>query len=295
MNTILGEDIDLPLLALLESYRSHSAKRISWHSHPGYEFIFFLDGSAAYEFEGGRMIEVHGGNFLTVPPGTVHRGLHDVRTPSTICVLRLDLRFTEAWKDTPFRQRDLDWMASELERSGLAIHRFTNELKRIVAWLLEAKARMEVDPDSPLLKTTLRLWVCAALFAAVGELNAPRSRDHGELVVAAKDYLRKNLASSISMADMVKHIGLGRSRMFDLFKSVTGMTPNDYLLRLRVEKAQELLANPTHSVTDVALAAGFSSCQYFDNVFRKYTGQTPQQFRKNLRSTNGNGNHVKLL
>ena len=282
MTTILGEEIGLPLVALVESFRSHSANRISWHSHPGYEFIFFLDGSTAYEFEEGPLVEVHGGDFLMVPPGIVHRGLHDVRMPSTICVLRLNPGFREEWRNTTFKKHDLDWMVTELERSGLAIHRITSDLKRLLGWLMEAKAGLESDPSSGFLKASLRIWACATLLSAVRELGAPRSLDHGELVVAAKEYLRKNLANSISMSDMVKHIGLGRSRMFDLFKSVTGMTPNDYLLRLRVEKAQELLANSSQSITDIALTSGFSSCQYFDNVFRKYTGQTPQEFRKGL-------------
>ena len=186
-------------------------------------------------------------------------------------------------------------MSDELKRSGLAVHRVSSDLKRILGWLMDSKGRLGSDPDNQVLKASVRLWTCAVLLGAVRELSAPRSRDHGALVVAAREFLKKNLANSISMADLVKHIGLGRSRMFDLFKSVTGMTPNDYLLRLRVEKAKELLANPDRSITDVALAAGFSSCQYFDNVFRKYTGQTPQEFRRTRRPRDVDPSTVKSL
>ena len=64
---------------------------------------------------------------------------------------------------------------------------------------------------------------------------------------------------------------------------MTGLTPNDYLLRLRVKKAQELLAQSRQSLTDVGLATGFSSGQYFSNVFRKYTGQTPREYQRGTR------------
>jgi two-component system response regulator YesN len=62
--------------------------------------------------------------------------------------------------------------------------------------------------------------------------------------------------------------------------TATGLTPNDCLLRLRVEKAKELLARPGPSVTAIALDVGFSSAQYFSDVFRKYAGKTPREYRQ---------------
>lgn len=53
------------------------------------------------------------------------------------------------------------------------------------------------------------------------------------------------------------------------------MTPNDYLQRLRVHQARQLLADPARTITDVAFATGFASSQYFSKVFRKYVGVTP--------------------
>ena len=71
--------------------------------------------------------------------------------------------------------------------------------------------------------------------------------------------------------------------MFDLFKAQTGLTPNDYLQRLRVEAAQEQLRQTDFSVTQIALAMGFSSGQYFSTVFARYTGVSPTRFRKGAR------------
>jgi transcriptional regulator GlxA family with amidase domain len=68
--------------------------------------------------------------------------------------------------------------------------------------------------------------------------------------------------------------------MFDIFKTQTGLTPNDYLQRARVEKAQEQLRQTNLSVTQIALATGFSSGQYFSTVFARYTGVSPTAFRK---------------
>jgi transcriptional regulator GlxA family with amidase domain len=65
----------------------------------------------------------------------------------------------------------------------------------------------------------------------------------------------------------------------DQFKADTGMAPNDYLLRCRIRKAQDLLDKSGRSVTDIGLSVGFPSGQYFSQVFRKYTGKTPTRYR----------------
>lgn len=57
----------------------------------------------------------------------------------------------------------------------------------------------------------------------------------------------------------------------------------NYLLRLRIDKAQELLAGSEMSVTDISHSLGFSSSQHFAGVFKQYTGQTPSAFRRKLR------------
>ena len=102
-----------------------------------------------------------------------------------------------------------------------------------------------------------------------------------DLVAAAEAYLRQRFAEPVQMPELVRHIGLSRARMFELFKSVTGLTPNDYLLRYRIERARELLTSTQRNITDIAMATGFSSSQYFSNVFRKYTGLSPSEYRHN--------------
>ena len=86
------------------------------------------------------------------------------------------------------------------------------------------------------------------------------------------------LSEPVSMDDLVRHVGFSRARMFDLFKAQTGLTPNDYLQRLRVETAQEQLRQTNLSVTQIALATGFSSGQYFSTVFARYAGVAPTGF-----------------
>jgi len=65
--------------------------------------------------------------------------------------------------------------------------------------------------------------------------------------------------------------------------------PKDYLVRVRVEKAEELLRQNRRSIIDIAHSVGFNSSQYFSTVFRRYTGQTPAEFRQNSRKASRAG------
>jgi AraC-like DNA-binding protein len=67
-----------------------------------------------------------------------------------------------------------------------------------------------------------------------------------------------------------------------VFKAATGLSPNDFLQRHRIEVAREQLANPRRTITNIAMSTGFNSSQYFSNVFQKYCGMTPSEYRTQL-------------
>ncbi len=285
----LGKDIDLPLVRHIGANRRHTAQSLTWHYHQGCELLFVLLGAAAYEFRQHQPIQVPGGHFLLIPPGIEHRGAQNVRPPSTICGLLLNPDCSQGCLNTPLAKQDLRWLSRCLDQSAPILRPFSSDVKQALERLSKAQQAFAANRHSRFLKATLRLWACALILEAVHELTLPRPSGPNALVVAAKDYLRRHLSEPIRMSDLVKHIGLGQSRLFDLFKSATGLTPNDYLLRLRIEKAKELLAQQRYSVTYIALEVGFSSAQYFSDVFRRYAGQTPRDYRQ--QAANGDPHH----
>jgi YesN/AraC family two-component response regulator len=66
-----------------------------------------------------------------------------------------------------------------------------------------------------------------------------------------------------------------------MFKKATGLTFTDYLGRVRVEKAKNLLLNPHLRVSEIAYTMGFQSLTHFNRIFRKITGEAPTAFRDN--------------
>jgi AraC-like DNA-binding protein len=69
-----------------------------------------------------------------------------------------------------------------------------------------------------------------------------------------------------------------------MFKKVTGINFTDYLSRVRVEKAKNLLLNPNLRISEIAFEVGFQSLTHFNRVFKNIVGQSPSEYREKLPS-----------
>ena len=273
-----GAKVGLPLAKQVSAIFSHTASRVTWHSHKQFELLFVLDGSTVYEFQGCDPIELAGGHFMVVPPGMMHRGEQDLRMPTTLIGIVLAFDARGATRNTPFTVRELGWLRRHFKANSLTVHPLGQDLRRIIVQLDKRLSGKKQDNDE-LSIAEMRLHVCSAISGAARQLSAVDSRDSQFIVNAAIDYMRDCLDESLSVGKLVTHTGYGRSRFFELFRANTGMTPNDYLRRLRLEAARELLSNTSRSVTEIAFKVGFNSSQYFSTVFLQYTGLTPTGFR----------------
>lgn len=271
---IPGASIGLPLLAYVGMVTIHRASHISWHSHASYELLFVLEGATAYEFKRRQAVELHGGHFLVVPPRAEHRGAHGVRAPATICGLALNPGRRHAAQGTPFTHQDLARIQSALQSSAFTLRPVSPALRWMLRWLKEELAAYWDKPRRPDANAALRALVCVIVLEASRQLSV-RPAVPKEIVAAGVEYLRQHCAEPVRIPDLVRHLGFSRARVFQLFKSELGLTPNDCLQRMRIENAMELLKDPRRSITEAALAAGFNSSQYFSTVFRRYTGGSP--------------------
>jgi AraC family transcriptional regulator len=100
---------------------------------------------------------------------------------------------------------------------------------------------------------------------------------------AVSDYIEQHLNEQVSLAKLASLTRLSRHHFCRAFKQSFGIPPYGYALRRRTQQAQLLLSDRTTSITDVAFDLGYSSSSSFSIAFRKITGQTPSQFRRNLK------------
>jgi AraC-like DNA-binding protein len=95
----------------------------------------------------------------------------------------------------------------------------------------------------------------------------------------AIDYVEARLAEPVTLTDLASSAGLTRMHFAAQFKVATGLRPHEYLLRRRIERAQEMLVGTRMSLVDVALSVGFQTQSHFTSVFKRYAGQPPRAWR----------------
>lgn len=106
-------------------------------------------------------------------------------------------------------------------------------------------------------------------------------RNFPQTFMKLEQLLRENLAHQWTVAEMAAIVGLGNTAFTEKVKSYTGFSPLNYLINIRISEAIRLLKRADVNMTDIALDTGFYSSQHFSTTFKKLTGYTPSQFRKN--------------
>jgi AraC-like DNA-binding protein len=106
-------------------------------------------------------------------------------------------------------------------------------------------------------------------------------RDFPSTFMKLEHELRRNLSHQWTVEEMATLVGLGTTLFNDKVKSYSGFSPVSYLINIRISEAVKLLKRPDINLTDIALDIGFYSSQHFSTTFKKLTGYTPSQFRKN--------------
>jgi AraC family transcriptional regulator, melibiose operon regulatory protein len=96
-------------------------------------------------------------------------------------------------------------------------------------------------------------------------------------------YIEKHYAEKISIDEIASAGMMCRSKCFNLFKEILRQAPFEYLQNFRIQKSLQLLADESLSITDISIACGFNGASYYTEVFKKITGTTPRDYRKNIR------------
>ena len=108
------------------------------------------------------------------------------------------------------------------------------------------------------------------------QLNDERQR----LIEDALQYIEKNYSEQLSLEDIATQVYLSPNYFSEVFKSSTGIAPWEYVTKMRLDEACELLRHTKRSITDIALSVGFSDSSYFAKVFKERFAQTPSAYRK---------------
>ncbi|VBB04963.1 transcription regulator hth arac- type [Lucifera butyrica] len=117
----------------------------------------------------------------------------------------------------------------------------------------------------------------------LGELSNTQSRlpyASNNSISRAIEFISQHYAENLSLRDMAAQVNLSPYYFTRLFNKYTNCSPHEYLLNVRLKKAQEKLVMSDDSVENVGFVCGFNNASHFIRAFKKNTGMTPNQFRR---------------
>ncbi|MDR2144685.1 MAG: response regulator [Treponema sp.] len=109
------------------------------------------------------------------------------------------------------------------------------------------------------------------------ETGGGRKRNTIEMALA---FIREHYSRPITLTDISKDVRLNPSYFSKLFKDSTGISFSRYLTRFRMEKAVELMNDPTRRISEIANMVGYENVQYFIRVFKSFTGISPRIYKE---------------
>lgn len=115
-------------------------------------------------------------------------------------------------------------------------------------------------------------------YTANARSSVASSKATNEQVTTAIEYMRMNMEHDISLKELAVVANISLSQLVRLFKQHTGVTPHQYLIRLRMERAKQLIRCGHMSLKEVAAQSGFADQAHFTRQFKKVTGLTPLKY-----------------
>ena len=238
---------------------------INQHYHGIYEIYFMKSGACNY-FIDDRLYEVKSGDLIFIPDGIIHKTNYTGGTHS-----RLLINCSEDYIPESIRQqvKNLPY----LYRGG----QVTRDAERIFSKISEEYSRADTFSNDALKCYTGELFF---LFLRGAEQNDDREFQRSAAERAAK-YVRENYCSQIGLSETADALSVSPEHLSRSFKRETGFGFCEYLLLLRLQKAEYMLKNePGRSVAEVAYACGFNDSNYFSDKFKRTYGIPPSHMKR---------------
>jgi AraC-like DNA-binding protein len=265
---MLGSTIDVLWTA---RYDYQPGWTLEPHHHSYFQMIYVLSGKGAFQL-GEHGFSLRTGMLLLIKPEVEHAA------KATSVIKTLDIKF---------HVRNPVLRGALLRAPSSA-----NMSESPVPELLE-RIRFEGEHKNPLYRD-----VCRALMAEIVLLYLRHHRGVEEKAAAlpeaqelvqdpllrkSLDFIRRNYAGSVGVADIAKALGCCDRSLRLHFRSALGVRPLEYLQRYRLARAKELIEYSDYSLKEIAVRVGFKNVQHFTRLFTGSEGESPGAWRQRYR------------
>jgi len=274
-----------PIDAIKHNLSGRRPFRMNRHDYV--EIVYLNSGELVWQVQDNCVHEQRGDLFVML-----HPKYHRVTEQSSMQVTAESLFFhPELLRSRPTCRDESEYLVPFLTRDSEFAHvvpRKTDIPSEVL--MLMRRIRTELPATSDRSRLAIKTYVKMILvhilnhFAVTQEPFVRSDRRHRELerFKPVFELLESQYSENISPGDAADSLKMSASHFRRAFKHFTGQSFVPYLNHFRIEKAQQLLANPTIPISEVGLEVGFCDQSYFGLIFRRLTTMTPRQYRRRV-------------
>lgn len=246
--------------------------------HTNFSISYVQSGSFVYKVF-RRDLEAHSGRFLVSKPEFEHVVKHFDNCPDKCTILSFTREFYHHLSEEYGVTKN--WFFNDNDIQSLLLNA-TPETEYIHAAITN---EFRSDSHNKLLVDTLVFELVKKIFEHL-DLNRystsiiKKDRYHLSTIENAKNYIHTNYRKNISLTDISENSFVSPFHFTRVFKSITGVTPYQYLLETRLVNANVLLKHTTLPVTQICFDSGFNNADHFATAFKKRYNIQPSAVRK---------------
>lgn len=243
---------------------------LGFHTHFEIELNYVTRGSMKY-FMGKSEVTVGAGRLFTFWGATPHKVV-DIEPDSEAAIFTIPLHHFVRWK--PPKQ-----VMETLIEGGMLIETQSNTTtSKVSQWIQEYGSNQKHLREATMLEMQAAIWR-SSMVVTPRKATFDSSSDI-ESVVSMCRHIVTNLESTLTSGEIAESVGHHPNYAMRIFKKVTGMTMQEYVVSQRISSAQRLLLTSNELVEVIGRLAGFQSTSQYYAIFRKQTGMSPLQYRK---------------
>lgn len=266
----------------------HHPDHISIHDE--FELVFMQEIDRGTFYIDDKTINVRANDLILIKPNIPHYLKVECTRPCRFIVLKFSFAKTDKQGISNISVNDFLSFISDSNDNGSFFtisNNYCSNISAIMQQILhEAKSP---DGESDFLRSLLTMelfvWLSRSLRAQWESNLATKGHKMHEILESAKLFIDKNYNTDISLSDIAEYVYISTSHFARAFKKHYDISPIQYLLSVRIEKAKTLLEETNLKVGDIASSVGFSAQQRFNDIFKKHLGLSPGEYRQKCRES----------
>lgn len=248
------------------------------HSHATVELYYLMDGERVY-FVDGQVVTVRKGELILI----AEHELHATASSEVAEFERILVNYDPSVLPPELQRLQLLSAGRRFRVFALSL-REQDEAERLLLRIIDEcrQKKAYFEPYCLALFAEVAVLLGRAENAAGSAVPSPHSLHHKVSEIAA--YLRERYKDSVTLEETARHFYMSSSYLSRIFHRLTGFHFREYIIHIRVREAQRLLAGSRLKIQEIALAVGFEHLSHFNKTFKKATGLTPMQYRKQAKA-----------